>query len=162
MKLPVMNKPAMVVENEFQAPPEYVAKWLQDMQEDDARFFGDARKIKVLERSDKHVKLMAEVPEMGAINTYLRVETPTKWVADVDFVNQGQLMGKARVVETVQPKAIGTLHRAEIYMQPMNEQFAAMLTQMGPEWEKGLKAAFDKMKQELNAEYKAGKPPAKK
>lgn len=154
--------PTVVFENRFDVPPDYAAKWLTDFRPDDGQRWYDfkggpptlTRKGNEVHTDGPHV--------MGWATGVVTLDSPTQWHAKTDFFKSkgGPLVGRGAVRETVRADGKGTLHRAEVDFEPLGFGTKLMFALIGRSMmTKSLKAGFAKMKQEMEAQHKAGKPP---
>lgn len=153
------EKPYMVLESRFEAPPEYVAQWLTDFRPDDGRWFGRDGALEV-HKEGRQTRIEGPHP-MGWQKGVLTVETATRWSARTEMLTAkgGSVKAVGHVVETVRPEGSGTLHRADLSMDGKTFGMRLMSTLMKPMVKRELKQGFAKMKAEMEAAYKAGKPP---
>ncbi|HEV8361198.1 MAG TPA: hypothetical protein VGR28_12170, partial [Candidatus Thermoplasmatota archaeon] len=99
---------------------------------------------------------------MGWAKGVAVIDSPTSWHATTEFMKTkgGPVTGRGSVKETVRTDGSGTLHRAEITFEPYGMGMQIMFAIVGKGMmDKSLKAGFAKMKQEMEGQYKAGKPP---
>ena len=150
-----------VYENHFDVPPDYAAKWLTDFRADDGqRYFGNKNTVTITRKGNE---IHNEGPHpMGWAKGVAIIDSPTSWHATTEFskAKGSPPTGTGAVKETVRPDGSGTLHRAEITFEPSGIGMKVMFALMGRSMmDKSLKAGFAKMKEEIEASFKAGKPP---
>ena len=151
----------VVFENRFDVPPEYAAKWLTDIRPDDGqRFFQGPPGVAVTRKGNE---IHTEGPHtLGWARGQIVVDSPTAWHATTEMMRAKgtpvQLRG--RIQEHVRPEGTGTYHRAEVDVEAMTLMAKLMMAVAGKRMmERDLKAGFAKVKQEMEAEFRAGKPP---
>ncbi|HLE95961.1 MAG TPA: hypothetical protein VI997_01200 [Candidatus Thermoplasmatota archaeon] len=153
------DKPFLVVENQFKAPPAYVKAWLTDVREDDRkRWFGEEAPIKILEKRAGYTKY-TQPNDMGMATIEVVSDADDRWHAAM-IVHKGErITMKGTVRESVRPGPIGTQHRAELTMEPTSFFVRLMMPMMRGKVEKELKGAFGRMKTAMEEEAAAGKSP---
>jgi hypothetical protein len=151
----------VVIENRFNVPPDYAAKWLTDMRPDDqSRWFDGPTGVTVTKKGNQ---IYTEGPHpMGWAKGTVTIDSPTSWHAETDFFKTkgGPMVMRGGVRESVRAEGQGTLHRAELTVEPLGFGMKLMYGLMGKGMMmKSLTKGFARMKQEMEAQYKAGKPP---
>jgi hypothetical protein len=151
-----------VYENRFDVPPDYAAKWLTDFRPDDGqRWFEHKGAAAAVTRKGNEIWQEGPHP-MGWAKGVVVIDSPTAWHATTEFFKTkgGPSTGRGTVKETVRAEGKGTVHRAEITFDPLTLGMKLMFPIMGKAMmDKSLKAGFARMKQDMEASYKAGKPP---
>ena len=151
----------VTVENRFDAPPDFVRDWLTDFRPDDGqRWFEFKAPVQVTRKGNE---FHTEGPHpVGYAKGVVVIDSPTAWHATNQFskTRGGPVIGVGQVRETVRAEGQGTLHRAEITFEPKTLGLKVMFGLMGRSMmDKSMTKGFAKIKQEMEAQYKAGKPP---
>jgi hypothetical protein len=148
-------------DNRYDVPPDYAAKWLTDFRSDDPqRFFGRQEGHKVLQRKGNEFYMEGTIPGFADQKGTAVIDSPTSWHANSEFFKGGKLVGKGSVHETVRAEGKGTLHHVEVTSEPISLMMKIMTPLMGASMmRKSLSQGFVEMKKQIEADYKAGKPP---
>ncbi|MCA1813191.1 MAG: hypothetical protein LC624_04475 [Halobacteriales archaeon] len=151
----------VVLENRFDVPPDYAAKWLTDFRSDDAqRYFGNRATVTLTKKGNE---TFSEGPhQMGWSKGVAIVDSPTTWHASTEFSKNkgGAVFMRGTVKESVRAEGKGTLHRAEVGVEPLTFGTKLLFGTIGKGMmTKSLKDGFAKIKSQMEADYKAGKPP---
>lgn len=147
-------------DNKYDVPPDYAAKWLTDFRSDDGqRFFGHEGPSKVTRKGDAfHTE--GTIPGFADQKGVAVIDSPTSWHADSEFFKRGKLVGRGSVKEHVRPDGRGTVHHVEVTSEPLSLMMKLMMPLMGKGMmQKSLGQAFVSIKAQMEADYKAGKPP---
>ncbi|MGQ0535393.1 MAG: SRPBCC family protein [Methanobacteriota archaeon] len=149
--------PSFHVENRFDAPPEYVRDWLTDVRPDDGRFFGETAVMTVTRKGNEIVR--EHTNSMGLNRIVITIESPTRWRGKFTVTKGGKLVMTGDLVETVEPEKTGTIHRVRGDIYPQTFSMKVMAPLMMPIMARGVRKGFVVIKKEMEASYKAGKPP---
>jgi hypothetical protein len=148
--------PGLVLENRYEAPPEFAYRWLTDFHEDDGqRYFGMASPGKIV-RNGGTVELEGDMGRGITTRSTVTLAPPDRWSAEGTFANKsGRTMARTRIVESVSPDGTGTHHRADLYLWP-NGWMARLFMWMGAgRARREMRAAFGRLKTDLDAEYRS-------
>jgi hypothetical protein len=148
-------------DNRYNVPPDYAAKWLTDFRADDPqRFFGRDQPHKVQRKGANEIYTEGTIPGFADQKGTVILDSPTAWHANSDFFKAGKLVAKGGVKETVRAEGQGTLHHVEVWSEPLSLGMKIMMPLMGRSMmQKSIGQAFVKIKEQIEADYKAGKPP---
>ncbi|MCA1813190.1 MAG: hypothetical protein LC624_04470 [Halobacteriales archaeon] len=148
-------------DNTYEVPPDYAAKWLTDFRSDDPqRFFGRAEGHRVVERKGDQFRIEGTIPGFADAKGMAVIDSATSWHADNDFFKGGKLVAKGGVRESVRAEGKGTLHHVEVWSEPLAFSMKIMMPLMGAAMmKKSLTAGFAEIKKQIEADYRAGKPP---
>lgn len=154
------DEPFLVVENQFRAPPDFVKAWLTDVRKDDRKaWFGEDKPITILEKRPGYTRY-TQPDDMGLATIEVTSDGPDRWHADMVVHKGPKVTMKGSVHESVRPSGGGgTVHRAVLRMEPQGVVFRLMMPFMRGKVEKELKAAFARMKEAIEADAAAGRPP---
>ncbi|HKV90028.1 MAG TPA: hypothetical protein VJQ43_02395 [Thermoplasmata archaeon] len=148
-------KPGLVLENHYDASPEFAYSWLTDFHEDDGqRYFGMTAPGKIT-RNGGAVQLEGEMAR-GKTRMSVALAPPNQWTADGAFLTgSGREVARTRIVESVQADGTGARHRAEFYLWP-NGFMAKLMFMIGAgKMRRDMRASFERLKADLDAEYRS-------
>lgn len=151
----------VVFENRYDVPPDYAAKWLTDFRPDDGqRYFGNKATVNITRKGNETWNEGPHV--MGWAKGVATLDSPTSWHAKNEFskTKGSPVFMRASVKENVRAEGKGTLHHTEVTVDPLTFGMKLMFGLMGKAMmTKSLKAGFVKIKEDMEASFKAGKAP---
>lgn len=153
------RNPDIVIENRFEASPEYALAWLTDFRADDGRFFGDEGNVQV-ERRGNEISRSLTTP-FGPMRQTIRVDPAARrWEGRGEQLDpSGRVLYRFHLAELTEPDARGSRHRVELTIEPEDAQIRGMLPQLLQGWQTTLREGFARIAEEMAASAKAGKPP---
>lgn len=157
----VAQRPFLVIENRFDVPPEYAIAWLTDFRSDDMQKVGGEKmpSIRVTRLPDGRIQ--REFSMMGlALTTRTTIQPPHDWIATMEGRDKkGEVVTTGRVVESVRPAGDGTHHRAELWDDGSRGYVRFFNWLSIPMQRAQLRKLFAQQKKEMEAAFRAGKPP---
>lgn len=155
------EKLLLTLENSFDVPPAYAMAWLTDFRSDDMRAVGGERMPEIAVGRTPEGHVTREFAMMGLqMRTETTLEPPSRWVASTQARDKkGRLVSRGRVEESVEPMGAGTRHRCKLYQEDLTFMARVMTTLSIPMQKRMLRKLFAHQKREMEAAFKAGKPP---
>lgn len=147
--------PGLVLENHYEAPPEFAYSWLTDFHDDDGtRYFG-MKTPGTITRNGESIQLEATM-DLGMTRMNVSLAPPDRWTAEGGFFTKsGRQMARTRIVESVRPDGPGTQHRAEFYVWPNGFMARLMFLFGGGRMRSEMRGSFDRLKADLDTEYRS-------